>query len=162
MKALGRVLALAVVFAALCATVSAQSLQKPPNLILKDIRGRRIRLTDYKGKVVLVNFWATWCPPCRTEVPELVKWQREYRSRGLQVVGITYPPEKFSEVRRFVRKIRVNYPVALGSKATKLLFDPGETLPITIVIDRDGNVREVIEGILFPEEFEKKVKPLLF
>lgn len=138
-----------------------QEARKAPPLALRDIQGRTLRLTDYKGKVVLINFWATWCPPCRAEIPDLVKWQREYRGRGLQVIGVTYPPQTLGEVRRFVRRLKVNYPVALGTKETKAMFFQGETLPITVVIDRDGNVRELIEGILLAEEFEEKIKPLL-
>jgi peroxiredoxin len=140
---------------------SAQKARKAPALSLRDIQGRSLRLSDYKGKVVLLNFWATWCPPCRAEMPDLVKMQREYKSRGLQVVGITYPPETAGEVRRFTRKLRINYPVALGTKETKSLFEQSETLPLTIVIDREGNIRDRIEGILLPEEFEQKIKPLL-
>lgn len=138
-----------------------QTGQKAPALALKDLQGRNVRLSDYKGKVVLLNFWATWCPPCRAEMPDLIKMQREYRGRGLQVIGITYPPQTAGEVRRFIRKLRVNYPVAIGTKETKALFDPGETLPFTVIIDREGNFREVIEGILLPQEFEQKIKPLL-
>jgi len=138
----------------------AQSSHQPA-LSLKDIQGRQLRLADYKGKVVLINFWATWCLPCRTEVPELVKMQRQYRAQGLRIIGITYPPEKIPEVRRFVRKLRANYRVAIGTKATKALFTSSETLPMTIVIDRKGAVREVIEGIMYEDEFDQKVRPLL-
>ena len=134
---------------------------RPAQLTLKDIQGRYVRLSDYRGKVVLVNFWATWCPPCRKEIPELIRLQREYRSRGLQVVGVTYPPQKLAEVRRFVRKMKVNYPVGLGTKQTILRFSQSETLPMTIVIGTDGRIRDIIEGILLPEEFEQKIKPLL-
>ena len=132
-----------------------------PKLKLKDVRGRPFSLRDYKGKVVLINFWATWCPPCRAEIPELVKLQHAYRSRGLQVIGITYPPQRIADVRRFARQAKMNYPVSLGTKETKLLFTPSENLPLTIVIGKDGRVREVIEGILLPDEFEQKIKPLL-
>jgi thiol-disulfide isomerase/thioredoxin len=134
---------------------------KAPAVTLKDLRGHKVRLSDYKGKVVMLNFWATWCPPCRAEMPDLVKWQSDYRKKGLQVIGITYPPEKKSEVRSFTRSLKVNYPIVIGSKETKELFFQGETLPLTIIIDREGNIREVIEGILLPEEFEQKIKPLL-
>lgn len=134
---------------------------KAPSLKIKDIKGRTIRLSDYRGKVVLLNFWATWCPPCRAEMPDLVKRQREYGKSGLQVIGITYPPETEREVRQFTRKLKINYPIALGTKETKSLFGESETLPLTIVIDREGNIRERIEGILLPEEFEQKIKPLL-
>lgn len=141
--------------------VFAQTPAKAPALDLRDLEGRRLRLADYLGKVVLLNFWATWCPPCRTEIPELVRWQREYKDQGLQIVGVTYPPEKLHEVRRFVRKVKVNYPVALGSKETKLLFTDTDTLPMTMIIDSEGNARDVIEGIMFTEEFDEKIKPLL-
>jgi cytochrome c biogenesis protein CcmG/thiol:disulfide interchange protein DsbE len=152
---------LALLFLVLSSGVFAQAPAKAPPLVLTDLKGNRFRLEDYKGKVTLVNFWATWCPPCRTEIPELVRWQREYRTQGLQVIGITYPPQRLSEVRRFTRKTRVNYPVAIGSKATKMFFTSSDTLPMTVVIDSEGTVRDVIEGVVFPEEFDQKVKPLL-
>jgi thiol-disulfide isomerase/thioredoxin len=146
---------------ALSPLVLGQGANAAPQLALKDIRGRTLRLSDYKGKVVLLNFWATWCAPCRAEMPDLVKWQRKYRGSGLQVIGVTYPPEELAEVRKFMKRIKVNYPIAVGKKETKAQFYKGETLPITVVIDRKGIIREVIQGIIFPEEFEQKVKPLL-
>lgn len=155
-----RSIILGVLFISLPVIATGQSNQAPA-LALKDLRGRTLRLSDYKGKVVVLNFWATWCPPCRAEMPDLIKMQREYRSKGLQVIGVTYPPEEIKEVRQFIRKLGVNYPIALGTKETKTLFDETETLPLTVVIDRQGNVRERIEGILLPEEFEQKIKPLL-
>jgi thiol-disulfide isomerase/thioredoxin len=135
--------------------------QQAPSLTLKSIQGRTLRLSNYRGKVVLLNFWATWCPPCRAEMPDMVRMQRQYGARGLRITGTTYPPEALGEVRRFVRKLKVDYPVAIGTKETKALFDESETLPLTIVIDREGKIVERIEGILLPEEFEQKIKPLL-
>jgi thiol-disulfide isomerase/thioredoxin len=146
---------------ALSIGVYGQDTRKAPTLILRTLQGRKLNLSAYRGKVVLLNFWATWCPPCRAEMPDLIKMQREYRGRGLQVIGITYPPEEIGEVRQFVRKLRVNYPIALGAKETRTLFAQSETLPLTIVIDREGNIRALIEGILLPEEFVQKIKPLL-
>lgn len=134
---------------------------RPIQLTLKDLQGRYVRLSDYRGKVVLINFWATWCPPCRKEIPDLIKLQRDYGSGGLQVIGITYPPQKPAEVRQFVRRAKVNYPVILGTKETKLLLTSSETLPMTILIGTDGRIQDIIEGILLPEEFEQKIKPLL-
>src|ERR1041384_675538 len=145
----------------LLAFVSASSQTQPAELGLKDIHGRSVTLSDYQGRVLLVNFWATWCVPCRTEIPDLIKLQRQYRNQGLRIIGITYPPEKLSDVQRFVRKFGMNYRVAQGSKASKSLFTSSETLPITVVIDRKGVVRDVIEGILYADEFDEKVKPLL-
>jgi thiol-disulfide isomerase/thioredoxin len=151
----------ATLLVALSSFVLGQGEKPAPKLELKDVEGRALRLSDYKGKIVLLNFWATWCAPCRAEMPDLVKWQREYKSRGLQVIGVTYPPEELAEVREFIKSIEVNYPIALGDEQTKAMFDKGEILPITVVIDKKGMVREVIQGIIFPEEFERKVKPLL-
>jgi len=151
----------ATLLVALFSFVPGQGETHAPKLELKDVEGRALRLSDYKGRVVLLNFWATWCAPCRAEMTDLVKWQREYKGKGLQIIGVTYPPEELAEVREFIKSVKVNYPVALGEEQTKALFDKGETLPVTVVIDKKGNVREVIQGIIFPEEFEQKVKPLL-
>ena len=143
------------------AVTLAQVPRSAPPVVLKDLRGRTVRLTDFKGKVVLLNFWATWCPPCRAEIPELIKWQSAHESKGLQIIGVTYPPTNRRRVRSFQRAFKITYPVLLGDRRTKALFDAGETLPFSVVIDREGKVRENIEGILLPEEFEEKVKPLL-
>jgi peroxiredoxin len=132
-----------------------------PQLTLKDINGSTVRLRDYRGKVVLINFWATWCPPCRAEMPDLVKLQREHAKQGLQIIGITYPPETKTRVRRFASSIKVNYPIILGTRQIRARFSSEETLPLTVVIDRDGKVKEIISGILLREEFDEKIKPLL-
>ena len=134
---------------------------KAPAIILKDINGKTVNLSRYKGKIVLLNFWATWCPPCRAEIPELIKWQKEYRKQGLQIIGITYPPTNIAKVNSFVRARKINYPILLGSKKTKALYDPGDVLPLTVVIDKKGNIKDIIEGMLYSDEFDEKIKPLL-
>ncbi|HEY0429037.1 MAG TPA: TlpA disulfide reductase family protein [Pyrinomonadaceae bacterium] len=135
--------------------------EKSPSVVLKDLKGKNVRLEDFKGKVILLNFWATWCPPCRAEIPELIKWQTEYQSRGLQIIGITYPPTNAAKVRSFARRNKINYPILFGWKKTKALFDSGETMPFSVVIDKDGNIKERIEGVIFDDEFDEKIKPLL-
>jgi thiol-disulfide isomerase/thioredoxin len=132
-----------------------------PQFGLKDINGSPVRLRAYRGKVVLINFWATWCPPCRAEMPDLVRLQREHAKQGLQIIGITYPPEDKTRVRRFARSLKVNYPIILGTRQIKARFSSEETLPLTVVIDRDGKVNDIISGILLHQEFEEKIKPLL-
>ena len=132
-----------------------------PQFALKDLNGRAVRLRAYRGKVVLVNFWATWCPPCRAEMPELIRMQREYASHGLQIIGITFPPETKTRVQRFARSLKVNYPIILGTRQLKARFSSEETLPLTVIIDRDGKVNNIISGILLREEFDEKIKPLL-
>ena len=142
------------------ASVSAQDV-KTPQFELRDVNGRVVRLSDYKGKVVLINFWATWCPPCRAEMPDLIRIQREHAKQGLQIIGITYPPQTKARVRRFARSLKVNYPIILGTRQIKARFSSDETLPLTVVINRDGTVSEIISGILLREEFDQKIKPLL-
>jgi peroxiredoxin len=134
---------------------------KAPQFELRDVSGRNVRLSDYKGKVVLINFWATWCPPCRAEMPDLIRLQREHAKQGLQIIGITYPPQTRARVRRFARSLKVNYPILLGNRQIKARFSSDETLPLTVVINRDGTVSEIISGILLREEFDQKIKPLL-
>jgi hypothetical protein len=94
-------------------------------------------------------------------MPDLVRLQREYRKEGLQIIGITYPPERRARARRFARGLKVNYPIILGTREIKARFSSDETLPLTIVINRDGKVSEIISGILLREEFDEKIKPLL-
>jgi thiol-disulfide isomerase/thioredoxin len=147
------------VLAALPHTALGQGV-KSPSLTLKSIEGRTVRLSDYRGKVVLINFWATWCPPCRAEMPDLIKLQREYGKDGLQIIGITYLPEQRERVRHFTRRLKVNYPIVLGTQETKARFSPDETLPLTVIIDRGGTIRGVIAGILLPAEFNLHIKPL--
>jgi len=134
---------------------------KAPQFKLRDINGRTVRLSDYRGKVVLINFWATWCPPCRAEMPDLVQLERDYAKQGLQIIGITYPPETKTRVRRFARSLKVNYPIILGTSEIKARYSSEETLPLTVVINRNGAISDIISGILLPEEFDEKIKPLL-
>ena len=155
-----RIIFVAILIASASASVLGQKV-KAPQFELRDVNGRLVRLSNYQGKVILINFWATWCPPCRAEMPDLVKLQREYAKRGLQIIGITYPPERKDRVRRFARSLKVNYPIILGTRRIKARFSSDETLPLTIVIDRDGHVHEIISGILLREEFDEKIKPLL-
>lgn len=140
---------------------AASEPKQSPQFVLKDLAGRTVRLSDYHGKVVMINFWATWCPPCRAEMPELVRLQREHAKQGLQIIGITYPPQQKDRVQRFARSIKVNYPIILGTREIKARFSSEDTLPLTVVINRDGKVSDIISGILLREEFDEKIKPLL-
>jgi thiol-disulfide isomerase/thioredoxin len=128
---------------------------------LKDLKGKTARLKDYRGKVVLINFWATWCAPCRAEMPELIEWQKEYKDRGLQIIGITYPPYQTSDVRAAARQLKINYPILFGTDEIAALYRVRDILPVSVVIDREGNIRARITGIMDREEFERKVLPLL-
>ena len=135
--------------------------QQAPGFVLKDIKGRHARLSDYNGKVLLINFWATWCAPCQAEMPALVELQKEYQARGLQIIGVTYPPENRSAVRKVMRRLKLNYPVLFGTRLMTDAYGIGDVLPVTIVVDRNGRIRDRILGMLEPDEFKEKVAPLL-
>ena len=156
-----RVLSIAILLFTLTVAGLTQTASQSASLKLVDLQGRPLSLETYRGKIILLNFWATWCPPCRAEMPDLIKYQEQYQSQGLQIIGITYPPEEPSNVRRFTKDMGVNYPVAIGTEGTKSSFSQDEALPMTVVIDREGKVLDVIKGILLPEEFDEKIKPLL-
>ena len=135
--------------------------QSAPPFALKDLRGKTVQLSGYKGKIVLLNFWATWCVPCQAEMPELVKLQKKYAARGLQIVGVTYEPEKPSVVNRIARKFKINYPLLFGTEALSKQYGIEEVLPVTLILDRDGKILSRINGIIQPEEIEQKITPLL-
>lgn len=133
-----------------------------PVFTLKTLTGRNARLSDYKGKVVLINLWATWCAPCRAEMPELIRLQKENESRGLQILGVVYPDERRTSVKRMVQRFKLNYPVIFGTREFLDAYEIGEIMPVTVVVDRDGRIRARILGILEPEEFKERVEPLLY
>ncbi|MGB8508826.1 MAG: TlpA disulfide reductase family protein [Pyrinomonadaceae bacterium] len=161
-----RVMGALTLLLAVCAAAAGQQGEagvdgnRPPLRNFRAVNGRIVRLDAYRGKVVLLNFWATWCPPCRAEMPELVKLQREYAGQ-LRIVGITYPPENVAEVRKLARRMKVNYPLVTGTYSVAGMFGVREVLPVTIILDRDGIIRGRIVGTLEPEEFAEKIKPLL-
>src|SRR6185503_4056013 len=107
-----------------------------PAFTLKDTRGVARSLAHFKGKVVMLNFWATWCVPCQAEMPDLVKWQKENRARGLEIIGVTFPPESRSKVLRMMKRFKLNYRVLFGTASMTEAYGVGEVLPTTIIIDR--------------------------
>ena len=139
----------------------APATERAPDLALKDRKGKTVRLSDFRGKVVVINFWATWCPPCRAEIPQLIKWQARYADRGLQFIGVAVPPTNRPRVVTYARKTKVNYPILYGTKKTRALFTDSEVMPSTILIDKDGSIKARIEGIVYQDEFDKTILPLL-
>ena len=135
--------------------------QPAPTFALKDLRGKTVKLENFKGKIVLLNFWATWCIPCRTEMPEFIRLQTEYGGKGLQIVGVTYEPEKPEIVSRVARTRKINYPLLFGNEELSKIYGIEEVLPVTVIIDRDGKIRDRILGLFETKDFEEKVLPLL-
>ena len=134
-----------------------------PDFTLPDLDGRQRSITEWDGKVVALNFWATWCPPCLKEVPEFVSLQEKYRAQGLQFIGIAL--QKPEEVREFVAEHEVNYPILAGElEVIKLAEAYGNSigaLPYTVIIDRNGHISHVKPGILPTEEAESIITGLL-
>jgi cytochrome c biogenesis protein CcmG, thiol:disulfide interchange protein DsbE len=137
------------------------TLQPAPSFALKDLRGKTVRLEDYRGKIVLLNFWATWCAPCQTEMPDLMNLQKQYADKGLQILGITYEKEPAAKITRITRKFKLTYPVLLGAKSLSDSYGIEEALPVTVIVDREGKIRDRIIGMMEPEEIKEKILPLL-
>jgi peroxiredoxin len=133
-----------------------------PNFSLRDLNGSKLDLADYKGKVVLLDFWATWCGPCRVEIPGFVELQERYRGRGLAVIGVLSQDDP-SHVPAFYREFKMNYPVALGDDDEKVagLYQCCFGLPTTFVIGRDGRIYARHEGVVPESFFRNEVRELL-
>lgn len=136
-------------------------LRKAPEWVLKDVEGREVKAADFKGKVVVVDFWATWCPPCRKEIPEYVALQKKYAERGLVILGFSLDEAPAADVKAFGEKFQVNYPLLMADEETAEAFGGIEGLPTAFVIDREGNIRHVKLGLADAEEYEALIVSLL-
>lgn len=132
-----------------------------PDWQLSDVNGKPLKLADFKGKVVVLDFWATWCPPCRAEIPGLVALQKKYADQGLSVIGVSVDEQGPKVVKPFIERFAINYPVVMGNE--KVLTDYGgiTAIPTTFVIDRQGNVVATHQGYTDQATFESEVRPLL-
>lgn len=142
--------------------LAAESLvHKPaPAFVRMDLNGKKIDLGSLRGKVVLLNFWATWCAPCQIEMPRFTQWQRQYSSQGLQVIGISMDDDP-ALVRRADRKLKPNYPVAMGDEELGESYGGVMGLPLTFLIDRKGEVRAQFQGETDLKTIEELLKQLL-
>jgi peroxiredoxin len=119
-----------------------------PDFTVKDLDGKTISLSALKGKVVLINFWATWCPPCREEIPDFVAFYNENKDRGLEIVGLSVDKMTAEELKPFVAHFKMSYPVALATSKIIRDFEPGDAIPTTIVIDKKGVIRDKQVGAM--------------
>jgi peroxiredoxin len=132
-----------------------------PGWTLKDLDGKDVRFDAFKGKVVVLDFWATWCPPCVGEVPRFVGLQRKYAQDGLVVVGVSVDSNGPGPVRAFATKHGVNYPMLMANDQIISAFGGVDSFPTTYIIDREGKIRDRKVGAVSPAQFEKTLVGIL-
>lgn len=142
------------------ATAAVTDLGLAPDFSLTDLSGNTLDLASYRGKVVLLDFWATWCVPCREEIPHFVELQDKYRDAGLAVIGISVDDE-VAPVREYYRTLRMNYPVAMGDAALAARYGGVLGVPIAFIIDREGRIQRKHAGQTDAAVFERDVTELL-
>jgi peroxiredoxin len=136
--------------------------QMAPDFSLTSLDGKStIRLSDYRGKAVLLNFWATWCVPCKIEMPWFVELQNEYGSQGLQVVGVAMDDASPEDIAKFAKDMGVNYPIAVGKEAVGDAYGGVQFLPATFYIGRDGKVIDKVFGLKGKHEIQDDIKKAL-
>jgi len=138
-----------------------QLLHKPaPAFVRNSLGGQLVDSSAYRGKVVLLNFWATWCAPCQLEMPRFAAWQKQYGPQGLQIVGVSMDDEP-DGVRKLTSKLRINYPVVMGDEQLGTLYGGILGLPVTFLIDRQGQVVARFQGETDLNAMEEQIKQLL-
>ena len=149
---------------------STANLPSEPDVTFKNLEGQDVALAGFKGKVVVVNFWATWCEPCQTEIPWMIGFQQKYADKGFTLLGVAMDDEGKSIVEPYVEKTQfdvdghsmaMNYPIVLGNDDLASKFGGLIGLPTTIVITRDGKIHKRFIGIVSHDELEKEIKALL-
>lgn len=133
-----------------------------PPFSLKDADGQTVHASDYKGKVVLLDFWATWCGPCKIEIPWFIDFQREFKDQGLAVVGVSMDEDGWKVIKPYVQNMKMNYRVLLGDDAVSTAYGGLDSLPTTLLIDRQGKIAGVHVGVSQgKEEFKNEIVKLL-
>jgi thiol-disulfide isomerase/thioredoxin len=131
-----------------------------PDFKLTALNGKPVTLADSHGKVVLLNFWATWCGPCRAEIPDLIELQNKYKDR-LQILGLVVDDDDAEAIKEFVEKFGINYPVALASNETRIQYVGIAALPTSFVLDAEGRIVQKHEGLRDPLLYETEIRSLL-
>ncbi|MCX5679191.1 MAG: TlpA disulfide reductase family protein [Candidatus Omnitrophica bacterium] len=154
------VLILGVFLLGACASSQAIEVgKKAVNFTLNDINGNKVSLADYSGKVVVLDFFADWCPPCRQEVPDFIQLEKQYGNQGFSMIGVALV--KGDAAKAFSDKMGINYPVLVDDENVSAAYGPIRSIPTTFVIDKEGKIVKVYIGYRPKDVFEKDIKELL-
>lgn len=134
--------------------------EKAPSFVRADLEHRRIDLESYRGKVVLLNFWATWCAPCKVEMPHFIEWQKKYGPRGLQIIGISMDDDPTLVLKTY-KELGVNYPIVMGDEKLGDLYGGILGLPVTYLIDSHGRIQAEYRGEADLNMIETRLQLLL-
>ncbi len=138
----------------------ASNPQRTPPFLVSDLDGNIISTASWHGKVVLLNFWATWCPPCREEIPEMIELSNRYKDR-LQIIGVSMDDAPPEEVNAFAKNMGINYPIVMGSQAISTEYGGVPALPTSFVLNTDGRIVQKHEGLYPIEVYDSEVRSLL-
>ena len=136
------------------ASIFGNNSSPAPDFTVKDLKGREISLSNYSGKVVFLNFWATWCGPCKAEIPGFIEAYKQYKDKGMEVIGISVDRISPKSVLKFAEKYKINYPVIMSTDKIQKDYEPGPYVPITIIIDKEGKIRHRHIGYMDKEKLK--------
>lgn len=128
---------------------------------LKDAAGKTVRLSDYRGKVVLLNFWATWCGPCKIEIPWFQEFENKYKDKDFVVLGVSMDEDGWESVKPYMAEHKFNYPVVIGNDAVGKLFGEIDDLPTTFLIDKSGSIADKHVGLISKDQYESEISSML-
>jgi peroxiredoxin len=139
----------------------AKDRKAAPDFVLKDVNGKPLKLSDYKGKVVLLNFWATWCGPCKIEIPWFKEFETNLKNRGFAVVGVAMDDEGWEVVKPYLEKQAVNYRVVMGNDQVSIQYGNVDSLPTTFLIDKEGKIASIHIGLVSKGDYAAEIEQLL-
>ncbi len=142
------------------AVEKTESSEAAPNFVLTSTDGKNIKLSDFRGKVVIVDFWATWCPPCRKGIPDLIELQKEFKD-NLVVIGISLDQDTKSDVIPFMKKYGINYPIVYGDNQVVMEYGSINAIPTSFVINKEGKIVDKHIGLVPKSDYESKIKEIL-
>lgn len=137
------------------------ALKKAPEFALKDINGKIIKLVNYKGKAVIVDFFATWCPPCRSEIPHFVDLQKKYSKKGFVMIGIGFDDNDKEKIKDFIKAYSINYPILVANEKVKKDYGGIRSIPTTFVINKKGQIYKEYIGYREKKVFENDILTVL-